>query len=682
MKTNSILAESDESKVLNCEFSDLTIEAASEENKSKNRKFTMNAYNGGSMSVSYWYNPVVIELSGLNLTSQIKPIYLQHIADIDYLIGQTSKVEIKGNSLVASGEILGDSDKVKQVLALADKGFKWQASVGVRAEEVEKLAEKQTAVVNGQKFTGPINIIRKSSLGEISFVMLGADESTSANIAAKNKPNLKDNTMKEKLIQSILANAKNTLSADELNGKDVKELEAIIASFDVKEVKAEVKKETTKEADPVEAIRAAAASEMQRIADIQEVCKDNPAIAAKAISEKWDKNKAELEVLRASRPSAGIGIKTEQQNVNSNVLEAAALMSGGIKADEVSKSYDAKTIDAASKIFKGRLSLNELIIEAARMNGFVPRSFRNEMRPTLEAAFSTLDLSGILGNVANKFLLQGFNGIEQTWRSIAGIRPVKDFKQTTAYRLSGGFEYDEVGPDGELKHGTVGEDSYTNQAKTYGKMFSITRQDLINDDLGALTVVPQRIGRGGALKLNTVFWTAFMDNSTFFTSARGNYTDGATTALSINALTAAELLFLNQTDSDSNPLAITPQILLVPNALNAVAAQLMNSTEIRDTTSSTKYATSNPHAGKFKVERSSYLSNSSITGYSSTAWYLLANPADLAVIEVVFLNGVETPTVESADADFNTLGIQMRGYFDFGVSKQEYRAGVKVKGAA
>jgi hypothetical protein len=52
------------------------------------------------------------------------------------------------------------------------------------------------------------------------------------------------------------------------------------------------------------------------------------------------------------------------------------------------------------------------------------------------------------------------------------------------------------------------------------------------------------------------------------------------------------------------------------------------------------------------------------------------------MIEVVFLNGQQTPTIEDADADFNTLGVQMRGYFDFGVNKQEYRAAIKSKGAA
>jgi len=117
-------------------------------------------------------------------------------------------------------------------------------------------------------------------------------------------------------------------------------------------------------------------------------------------------------------------------------------------------------------------------------------------------------------------------------------------------------------------------------------------------------------------------------------------------------------------------------------ALAAKGSALMTSTEIRDTTASTKAPVGNPFAGRFKLVSSAYMSNTSFTGASALAWYLLSDPADLAVIETVFLNGQESPTVETAEADFSTLGIQMRGYHDFGVSKQEYRAGVRAKGEA
>jgi len=200
----------------------------------------------------------------------------------------------------------------------------------------------------------------------------------------------------------------------------------------------------------------------------------------------------------------------------------------------------------------------------------------------LKAAFSTMTLPGIFSSVANKFLLSGFTAVESTWQSIAATRSVSDFKAITSYRLTGGFDFEEIGPGGELKHGEIGEESFQNQARTYGRMFSLTRQDLINDDLGALTAVPSRIGRGAALTLNKVFWQSFLDNGGFFTTARKNYKAGATTAMSLDSLTEAELLFLTQTDPDGNPLALTPSILLVPPALLVPSTLLMNSTEVRN----------------------------------------------------------------------------------------------------
>jgi hypothetical protein len=76
------------------------------------------------------------------------------------------------------------------------------------------------------------------------------------------------------------------------------------------------------------------------------------------------------------------------------------------------------------------------------------------------------------------------------------------------------------------------------------------------------------------------------------------------------------------------------------------------------------------------------LANTNYTGNSAKAWYLMTDPNDLPLIEVAFLNGQEAPTIETADADFNVLGVQMRGYHDFGVALQDPRAATKCKGEA
>jgi len=296
---------------------------------------------------------------------------------------------------------------------------------------------------------------------------------------------------------------------------------------------------------------------------------------------------------------------------------------------------------------------------------------------------STLSISGILSNTANKFLREGWEGVESAWRSITSIRSVSDFKTITSYSLTGDLAYEKLAPGGEIKHGTLGNETYTNQADTYAKFLGIDRRDLINDDLGALTRVRTRLGRGGALKLNEVFWTEFLaDHSTFFPTDASllNYDAGTDTAFTADGLTAAEVFWDAKTDPDGKPLAIMARYLLVPPAYKNAARRLMGSP---NTMKDSDLGNNNPHAGKYEVVSSVYLANSAMGGgYSALAWYMIADPLDLPVIETCFLNGNETPIIEDVELDSDRLGMAMRAYHDFGVNKQEYRAALKLKGEA
>ena len=77
-----------------------------------------------------------------------------------------------------------------------------------------------------------------------------------------------------------------------------------------------------------------------------------------------------------------------------------------------------------------------------------------------------------------------------------------------------------------------------------------------------------------------------------------------------------------------------------------------------------------------------YLGNASFDNASKKAWYLLTDPNRLPAVEIAFLNGVDRPTVEKTDADFNTLGVQFRGFIDFGVREQDHRGALKMNGEA
>jgi phage major head subunit gpT-like protein/phage head maturation protease len=614
-------------------FEEATIKAAAAEDgviqPQGPRRFKVNAYTGGAIRQDWSKEPVIVDLQGMSWSNKRRPILLQHSYDLDAILGQTTDIRVEGKNLVVEGEMIGGNSNAEKVIALAERGFQWQASIGADVVRSERLSQGDTAIVNGQSVVGPARIIRASRLREVSVVTLGADDNTSASLAAS------------------------AAQPEESSMSDVAREDAVSLNADATAVTASVP-----------------AINEDAIAD---------KVAARLLAAQAE---ARLQATRESRPAApAVHVQQDRESFG-EVLMAAACQSGRLSG--VEREFTPQVLEAAHKKYKGGIGLGEMLIEAARANGYEGRTtFRDDSysRPILRAAFATHDIADILSATVNKFLLQGFTTVDTSWQRISTTRSVADFKTVTSYRLTGGFKFEEMSGKSEFKMASAGNVKYQNAARTYGIATNLSREDIINDDLSALTQVPTRIGRGAALKLNEVFWTAFLNNSSFFASGNKNYASGSSTAFGIDGLTAAELLFLNQTDDDGYPLAVSPSILLVPTSLNAKALQLKGSTEIRDTNANKSYPTANPHAGKYEIITTPYLSNSSFAGNSTTAYYLMASPADLSTIEVAFLNGVQQPTVEQADLDFSLLGIQMRGYFDFGVAMVEPRAGVKMAGA-
>ena len=690
-----------------CGAGDITIEAAAPVGEVQDGaveqlpRFNMVAYSGEPMRVEGWRHPVVVDLEGLRIESQRKPIRFAHSAYQG--VGHTERIAVEGGRLVAEGLVSRDTPAAREVVSSGKRGFPWQASIGAGVEQAEFVKAGANITVNGRTFTGPLYVARRTVLGEISFVDSGADRNTSARIAAQQQQEqhniMDDNTPSTPGIPgsgdttgtSAPATSEPASGAPAPAGDD-----GASGTVTAQAPATPTTAADTGADDALRQMRQQTAAELRRQARIRQVAAEHPEIAAKAIEEGWSGDRAELEVLRASRPNVNTApaVHTSDSSVTAQVLEAACMLTAGLSKPE--QHFGEQTLETADHRFRGGIGLQELLLEAAWANGYSGRNFRasrDVLRhafgggvggalPGVQASsFSTIDIGGILSNVANKFLLEGFFSVERTWRNICAVRNVSDFKTVTSYRLIGKDQYEKVAPGGELKHGNLGEEKYTNRADTYGLLLSIDRRDIINDDLGAITTVPRKLGRGSGLKINDVFWATFLDNADFFKAANKNFLEGADTKLSIDGLTKAEVAFLEQNDSDGKPIGIMPAMVLVPPSLSALGTSLWRSLEVRDPGASGKYPVNNPHANKFRVEVSRYLSNSHYDGASDKAWYMLAEPGDLAVIEVAFLNGQESPTIETAEADFNVLGIQMRGYHDFGVAKQDACAtrGAKVE---
>lgn len=711
------------------------VAAAGEGERKGPPTFSMIAYNGGPIRPHLdppLPHPIVVDLAGMDLARQQRPALKDH--DQKKLVGHTLTMSTDGRKLQATGVISGAGADANEVVMAAGNGFKWPVSLGAALSKVQLIKAGDTAHVNGRTVTGPVFIARASRPREVSFLTLAADDDAEATIAAEAADKeeamsfsdwLKANGFRSESQltdeqRTILRAAYNAAGDNvELDAAQKTYLQACLDAAKPAEKKPAGNRkgkaavalaaagggsggadadEPTDE-DPLRELRAELRETIDGIkrADaVHRLCGEkHHELAAKAIEKGWDdemiKTAIEAAELKA-RLGGSVQIRTgKAKDAPSDglVLEAAVAISG--KLDDVEKSFDEKVLNAASDQYRRGISLQELLLAAAHANGYTGYSVRQDVAGVLRSAFSmqasqfsTVSLPGIFANTANKFLLEGFSFVEDVWRLIAAIRSVTDFKTITSYRLTGDGEFEEVGPGGEIKHGTLGEESFTNRAKSYGKMYGITYQDIVNDDLGALTAIPRKLGRGAALKLNSVFWTTFLDNSSFFADPSQNYLKGSTTNLSATGLGLAQKKFLDKVDPDGEPLAVEPAILLVPPALDVTAMELLTTLSFNTGGASTtaQVASANIWANKYKKVMSRYLGNSAITGYSDTAYYLLPDPRDVAVMEVCFLNGQEQPTIESADADFNTLGVLMRGTHHWGVAKQDARGGLKVKGAA
>ncbi|MCH9022762.1 MAG: Mu-like prophage major head subunit gpT family protein [Planctomycetes bacterium] len=304
----------------------------------------------------------------------------------------------------------------------------------------------------------------------------------------------------------------------------------------------------------------------------------------------------------------------------------------------------------------------------------IPRS-ADEM---IRAAYSTVALPKTLGLVANVSAMEGYLMSRQSWRPWCKIGSVSDFKSHTRVRVTDSGDLKKVGNQGELEHGSKGEEFETVQADTYGKLFTVSRQDIRNDNLDSITKTPQQFGAKANTKITDLVYTLLLAN--------GNMSDGTalfhadhnnlvtSNALSSSGLAAAIKSFRNQTNLDGDPVDIDPAWMLVPPNLENTARGLLESDLLLLTgsTDSTN-PNSNIYKGALGLVVEPRMENSGFSGNSTTTWYLEADPGMNDTIEVAFLDGNEGPIVEQFDQVPSTLGRTYRVYMDVGVAALDFR---------
>ncbi len=288
--------------------------------------------------------------------------------------------------------------------------------------------------------------------------------------------------------------------------------------------------------------------------------------------------------------------------------------------------------------------------------------------------FTTSDFTNILANVANKSMLKGWSEIDENFDQWTSKGILTDFKP--ASRVDTGLfpALAQVVEGASYEYGTMSDRGETIQLAKYGKLFAISREAVINDDLNAFTKIPQKMGRAAKRTIGDLVYAILTSNPNMsdgvalFHATHNNLMTGA--ALSVASLSVAKTAMRKQKDPDSatkTGLNIRPAYLLVPVELEDTARVLMNS----EFDPAATQRVPNPNANLATV-----ISDARLSAASASNWYMAANQNLIDTIEVAYLNGVDTPYLEQRNG-FEVDGVEFKVRIDAGVKALDFRGLLK-----
>lgn len=341
-------------------------------------------------------------------------------------------------------------------------------------------------------------------------------------------------------------------------------------------------------------------------------------------------------------------------------IRQALMARAGFEKNERDNVYNGMTLREYA-----RMSLTE---RGIGVSGYNPMQM-------VGAAFthSTSDFGNILLDVANKAILQGWEDAPETYEQWTRKGQLSDFKIAHRVGMGGFSALRQVREGAEYKYVTTGDKQATIALATYGELFSITRQAIINDDLNMLTDVPMKLGRAAKSTIADLVYAILTsnpkistDNVSLFDKAKhANVLESA--AMDVASLDKARQLMRVQKEGERH-LNIRPAFVLVPTAMESVANQVIRS-------SSVKGADINAGIINPVKDFATVIAEPRLDDNSQTTFYLAASKGS-DTIEVAYLNGVDTPYIDQMEG-FSVDGVTTKVRIDAGVAPVDHRGLVK-----
>lgn len=337
----------------------------------------------------------------------------------------------------------------------------------------------------------------------------------------------------------------------------------------------------------------------------------------------------------------------------------------------------------ASNPFRGHKLLDLARVSLARAG--IKTDGMTQMQ-VVAAAFtqSTSDFPVLLENVMHKTLQQAYATAADTWSRFCAIGSVSDFRAHSRYRVGSLGNLDALNELGEFKNKTIPDGEKASiTAGTKGNIINISRQTIINDDLGAFVALAAMLGRSSHRTIEAAVYALLAENAglgptmddgyTLFHASHGNLVASGSGAVpSVTTIDAGRVAMASQKDVGGNDfLDLMPSIWLGPLGLGG-SVRVINRAEFDPDTSNKLHK---PNAVRDLF--SDVVDTPRMTG---SAWHMLANPNDAPVLEVAFLDGVQEPYLELENG-FEVDGARYKVRLDFGVAAIDFRGAYRNHGA-
>lgn len=461
--------------------------------------------------------------------------------------------------------------------------------------------------------------------------------------------------------QEIVNNAK--AAGRELTSEEQTEFDALQREIDDLRVEtAEEEGDTQTQTDTERAIDA----ERSRVSEIVSLCRDFEVDSSEYIKSGTPVDQVRAAILQkvkaemkpSTEPGTDIRVEKEEADKIRAAASDAILLRAGMNVEKPANG---------ARDLRG-MRLRDLAVDCLIRDGRANAHRLDNDQLFREAITPDSQFTSILSDSVNKSMATAYRAAQTTYQRWTGRGSNPDFKAATHYQISEAGDLVQMTQTGEFKFDEMRDQGVNKAIATFGRSFGLSRQALINDDIGILTRVPEAYVRAAGRGINRLVYQmlganpVIFDGVALFDAAHNNLA-AAGAAIDINSVGAGRATMRTQRNLRGlETLNIGPRYLIVPAAVETVAQQFVSVNFVPAT-----FGTVNPFAGTLEV-----VPDAELDGYSQTAWYLAASPADVDTIEVTYLNGDDMPKLES-QVGFDFLGIKWRIYIDYGVTVLDYR---------